>query len=66
MATHHTHVDQQQGIMVRSADDSHNKGKFTGIVSCAITGTVLRSIENVATADTAFSKAKDLAKALSI
>lgn len=66
MATHHTHVDQQQGIMIRSADDWRNKGKFTGIVSCAITGNVMRSIENVATADTAFSKAKDLAKTLRI
>jgi hypothetical protein len=64
MATHHTHVDQEQGIMIRSADDWRNNGKFTGIVSCAITGNVMRSIENVASADAAFSKAKDLAKTL--
>tara|TARA_R110000851_G_scaffold220626_1_gene373486 strand:+ start:459 stop:659 length:201 start_codon:yes stop_codon:yes gene_type:complete len=66
MATHQTYVNQDQGIMVRSADDWRNAGKFTGIVSCAITGNVLKSVENVTTEEAAFSKAKDLAKTLHI
>ena len=62
MAIHHTHTDQEQGLLIRSQDDTRNAGKFAGVVSCAITGRELRSVENVADANSAFEYAKILAK----
>jgi len=59
MATIHSYVDENQGLLIRSMDD---KNTFKGVVSCAVTGRKLVSIEQCKSPEIAFEKAKQLAK----